>query len=67
MFVCTLLTDPAARALEGALVENLRNAWGGGDVQWLSPDEAAEFALSALPGNLWDVWADVQALGIVWA
>ena len=64
MFVCTLLTDPAARALEGALVENLRNAWGGGDVQWLSPDEAAEFALSALPGNLWDVWADVQALGV---
>jgi phosphoserine phosphatase len=25
---------------------------------------AAEFALDAMPGNLWDVWAGLQALGI---
>ncbi|WP_223425189.1 phosphoserine phosphatase SerB [Tateyamaria pelophila] len=64
MFVCTLLTDPAAPALEGALVESLRNAWGGGGAQWLSPDEAAEFSLPAVPANLWEVWADVQAMGV---
>lgn len=64
MFVCTLLTDPAAPALEGALVESLRNAWGGGEAQWLSPDEAAEFSLPAVPSNLWEVWADVQAMGV---
>lgn len=64
MFVCTLITNPVAPALEGALVESLRNAWGGGDVQWLSPDEAAEFPLAEMPSNQWDVWADVQALGV---
>ena len=64
MFVCTLLTDPAAPALEGALVENLRNAWGGGEVLWLSPDEASEFPLPAMPANLWQVWADAQGLGV---
>ena len=64
MFVCTLLTDPAAPDLEGALIESLRNAWGGGDVQWLSPDEAAEFPLVARPANLWDVWSELQALGV---
>jgi phosphoserine phosphatase len=64
MFVATLLTAPGSRGLEPALVENLRNAWGGGDVQWLAPDEAAEFALPAMPANRWDVWADVQGLGV---
>lgn len=64
MFVCTLLTDPAAPALDPALVDSLRNAWGGGDVQWLSPDEAAAFSLAEVPANQWAVWADVQALGV---
>jgi phosphoserine phosphatase len=45
-------------------VESLRNAWGGGDARWLDPGAAAEFALDAMPGNLWDVWAGLQALGI---
>jgi len=64
MFVCTLLTNPAAPHLEGALVENLRNAWGGGEVQWLSPDEAAEFSVPVVPANMWDVWTDVQGMGV---
>lgn len=64
MFVCTLLTAPTDRALDPALVDSLRNAWGGGDAQWLSPDEAVAFSLSVLPGNQWDVWADLQALGV---
>ncbi|MEY8842410.1 phosphoserine phosphatase SerB, partial [Cribrihabitans sp. XS_ASV171] len=43
MHIATLLTDPAAPALDPALVESLRNAWGGGAALWLAPDEAAEF------------------------
>ncbi|WP_170783124.1 phosphoserine phosphatase SerB [Ruegeria lacuscaerulensis] len=64
MYVATLLTNPDKNALEQSLVDSLRNAWGGGDVQWLNPDEAAEFSLSGLPDNQWDVWADLQKMGV---
>lgn len=64
MFVCTLLTAPSRPALDPALVDSLRNAWGGGDAQWLAPDEVVAFSLSVMPDNQWDVWADVQALGV---
>ncbi|UYV36919.1 phosphoserine phosphatase SerB [Rhodobacteraceae bacterium D3-12] len=64
MNIVTLLTAPSARNLDPALVEALRNAWGGGEVRWLAPDEAAEFGVGAVPGNLWDVWEDVQGLGV---
>ncbi|WP_164660714.1 phosphoserine phosphatase SerB [Tropicibacter sp. Alg240-R139] len=64
MFVATLLTNPSQPNLDPALVESLRNAWGGGDAQWLSPDEVAEFTLSTLPDNQWDVWADLQKTGM---
>ena len=62
MFTATLIAPPAA--LEPALVESLRNAWGGGDVLWLAPDEAAEFPLAEIPGNRWEVWDDLQAQGV---
>lgn len=62
MFVVTLIAK--ADGLEPALVESLRNAWGGQSVQWLAADEAAEFAVGAKPANLWDVWADVQRIGV---
>ncbi|WP_171132095.1 MULTISPECIES: phosphoserine phosphatase SerB [unclassified Ruegeria] len=64
MYIATLLTNPNAPTLEQALVESLRNAWGGGDGIWLSPDEAAEFALPTVPENLWDVWQDLQGSGV---
>ncbi|MCI2399864.1 phosphoserine phosphatase SerB [Aliiroseovarius subalbicans] len=64
MFTATLLTAPTNRTLDPALVESLRNAWGGGDADWLSPDEAAEFSLGEMPGNRWDVWADLQGIGV---
>ena len=64
MHVVTLLTSPSAPSLDPALVDSLRNAWGGGAAQWLAPDEAAEFPVAVRPANLWDVWADVQALGV---
>jgi phosphoserine phosphatase len=64
MFTATLLTSPETPRLETALVETLRNAWGGGPAQWLAPGEAAEFALDAVPGHRWDVWADLQDHGV---
>ena len=60
MFVATLLTTPQERTLDKALVDSLRNAWGGGEVRWLSIDEAAEFSIPLLPDNQWEVWADLQ-------
>ena len=60
MYVATL-TSPA---LEPSAAEALRNAWGGGDLQWLSPDEAAEFSLQDVPGTFREVWSDLQALKI---
>ncbi|WP_299735812.1 phosphoserine phosphatase SerB [uncultured Roseobacter sp.] len=64
MYTVTLLAAPAARNLEPALVEALRNAWGGGDALWLSPDEAAAFSMDHVPDNRWDVWTDVQKQGV---
>ncbi|MBU3260688.1 phosphoserine phosphatase SerB [Roseovarius sp. PS-C2] len=58
MFIATLIAPSGA--LDPALVDALRNAWGGGDAQWLSPDEAAEFSLAEIPSNRWEVWADLQ-------
>ncbi|MEM9786570.1 MAG: phosphoserine phosphatase SerB [Pseudomonadota bacterium] len=60
MHVVTLISTPKERSLDGALVENLRNAWGGGDIHWLAIDEAAEFAIPAAPDNQWVIWDDLQ-------
>ncbi|WP_372885711.1 phosphoserine phosphatase SerB [Shimia sp.] len=64
MFYVTLLTSPAKPSLDAALVDSLRNAWGGGDALWLAPDEAAEFAIEVKPDNQWQVWEDLQKLGV---
>ena len=64
MFTVTLLTNPTERTLDLALVDSLRNAWGGGDAIWLAIDEAAEFAVPQMPDNRWDVWADLQNNGV---
>lgn len=64
MYTATLLTSPTSANLDSALVDNLRNAWGGGDAVWLAPDEAAEFSLPVMPDNRWDVWADLQKMGV---
>ncbi|NIZ60409.1 phosphoserine phosphatase SerB [Sedimentitalea sp. CY04] len=64
MYFVTLLCNPTNPSLDPALVDSLRNAWGGGDAAWLSPDEAAEFPLDTLPDNQWEVWADLQNMGI---
>ena len=64
MFIATVLANPATRNLEGSLLDSLRNAWGGGDVVWLDPDAAAEFVLPTLPANRWQVWEDLQGMGL---
>ncbi|MCC5970364.1 MAG: phosphoserine phosphatase SerB [Pararhodobacter sp.] len=64
MFVVTLLSNPAHPVLGPTLVESLRNAWGGGYARWLNPGVAAEFDLVEMPGNRWQVWEEMQALGI---
>ncbi|WP_425092952.1 phosphoserine phosphatase SerB [Tropicimonas sp. S265A] len=64
MFTVTLLTSPADPKLDAALVDSLRNAWGGGDAVWLAPDEAAEFSVQSVPGTRWDVWDDLQRMGV---
>ena len=64
MFVVTLLCDPSAPKLDAALPTSLRNAWGGGDVIWLMPDVAAEFAVEAAPENFDEVWEECNKLGI---
>jgi len=64
MYTVSLISAPEYRNLGAALVANLRNAWGGGDAVWLAPDEAAEFVITERPDNLWQVWADVQAMGV---
>ncbi len=62
MFTATLIAPRGG--LEKALVEDLRNAWGGGEAIWLSPDEAAEFSLPLMPGNRWEIWAELQAMQV---
>jgi phosphoserine phosphatase len=64
MPVVTLLTNPARGGLDRATVESLRDAWGGGDAQWLNPGVAAEFPVAQVPGNRWEVWQGLQGLGI---
>lgn len=64
MFVVTLLTSPERPSLEATLVENLRNAWGGGEAIWLAVGEAAEFSIPAVPDNQWAVWQDLQVAGV---
>jgi len=64
MYTAVLLCAPEACNLDPELVDTLRNAWGGGDAVWLSPDEAAEFGLAAIPDNMWEVWESCQAMGV---
>jgi len=64
MFTATLLSNPSNPVVGPAVVDSLRNAWGGGDAVWLAPDVAAEFQVETVPANRWDVWADLQEMGV---
>ena len=56
MYTVTLLTNPETPALQPAAADALRNAWGGGDIQWLAADEACAFNIAEIPENRWQVW-----------
>ncbi|MGH1411918.1 MAG: phosphoserine phosphatase SerB [Pelagimonas sp.] len=58
MPIVSLIAKPGQ--LDPALVDNLRNAWGGGMAVWLAPDEAAEFPLADSPRNFDEVRASIQ-------
>jgi phosphoserine phosphatase len=62
MFTATLIARPGT--LDPALPEALRNAWGGGDLVWLSPDEAAEFDLETVPDTAETSWSALQDQGV---
>ena len=62
MYSVTLISQPGD--LDAALPDSLRNAWGGGVIDWLAPDEAATFAVTERPVNLWQVWDDLQQLAV---
>lgn len=62
MFVASLISPLGM--LDASLVENLRNVWGGGIIEWLGIDEAAEFTLDHIPDNRWQVWQDLQEMQV---
>ena len=62
MFTATLIARPGT--LDPALAEALRNAWGGGDLVWLSPDEAADFNMPSVPDTAESSWTALQDQGI---
>lgn len=64
MYIVSLLTNPASPVLDRTAVELLRNAWGGGEVNWLDYGIAAEFPVETAPENLWEVWEQFQTMSI---
>jgi len=62
MLTAVLIAPPGG--LDPALPDALRNAWGGAEIRWLSPDEAAEFDIAARPKEWETHWAELQALGV---
>ncbi len=57
MQIVSLIARPGT--LDTALVDSLRNAFGGGPVTVLSDGEAAEFPVEAVPGNFEEVRASL--------
>ncbi len=62
MYTSTLITAPQT-ILETPLVENLRNAWGGGD-STLVVREHGRIRYAAHPDTRWSVWQDLQNLRV---
>ena len=60
----TLIAAPGSGALRPALADGLRDSWVGGAIRWLSPGEAAEFAIPEMPADLQDVWSEMQEVGV---
>src|SRR6056297_752315 len=63
MHIVTLIGSETS-PLDPALVSSLQTAWGGGEAVWLSPDEAAEFPVGAVPGNVDQVRGDIEGMRV---
>jgi phosphoserine phosphatase len=64
MLTCVLTTAPETPRIETALVEALRDAWGGGTARWLDRGVAAEFDLPARPDTEAATRGELGAMGI---
>ena len=62
--IVSLIGARGTNAVTVELIDSLKNAWGGADVKWLAAGEASEFAVVERPGNRWEVWSDLQTLGV---
>ncbi len=62
MDMISLVAAPGA--LEPAHVRAVRDAFGGGDADWLSGGEAAEFPVEARPAMLGHVAGEMRGLGV---
>ena len=61
MFAVTLISQRGRLGPDD--VESLRRAWDGGRVEWLAPQEAAEFAVARVPADFESVWEEMQSGG----
>ena len=61
MFAVTLISQRGRLGPDD--VESLRRAWDGGRVEWLAPQEAAEFAVARVPEDFESVWEEMQSGG----
>ena len=64
MYQVTLIGAPNQERLNMTVLGSLRHAWGGGEAVWLSHAEAAEFPIETVPSNQWQVWQELQNMGI---
>jgi phosphoserine phosphatase len=64
MFVATMICNAEERTVPARVAEDLRGAWGGGDLRWLSLEEAVEFPVDRVPADMWDRWEVLQEQGI---
>ena len=62
--IVSLIGARGTNSVTVELIDSLKNAWGGADVKWLAAGEASEFAVVERPGNRWEVWSDLQTLGV---
>ena len=62
MLICSLIAPSGGLSVD--MAGNLFSAWGGRELTWLHPREAAEFEIAAMPENRWQVWQDLQEMHV---
>jgi len=64
MYSVTMLTAPNSFDLTVDVVRNFMRKWGGYNLNWLAPGEAAAFGIDDVPQTQALDWADLQACGV---